>query len=174
MNHTRYSTEKYISTLDKLLEESKVLNNSDSRVFVFPPSTALCKSSKNITIGTQNAFPAQKGAFTGEIGLTQLEEFGIKSIVIGHSERRDILGETQDIVAKKFQFFKEQDFEIIYCIGEPLEIREKGIEATFEYLWGQFEGIDIEYDKLIVAYEPVWAIGGGQSATPEDITLIYS
>ena len=73
----------------------------------------------------------------------------------------------------KFAFFQEQGFEIIYCIGEPLEIREKGFEAVMKYLLAQFDGIDINYDKVIVAYEPIWAIGTGRSATVEEISSTH-
>ena len=124
--------------------------------------------------GAQNAYPTQNGAYTGEIGIEQLEEFGIKTVLIGHSERREHLGESQQIVAEKFAFFKEQGYEIIYCIGEPLEIREQGDEAVIEYLLAQFDGIDISYNNLIVAYEPIWAIGTGRSATVEEIASTHT
>ena len=172
MNHTRLSTTNYILELEDFIESSSRLESSD-RVFLFPPATALLPSSKNITVGAQNAYPATSGAFTGEIGLNQLEEFEVETILIGHSERREILRESQEVVAKKFDFFKEQNFEIIYCIGEPLEIREQGDGAVFEYLWSQFEGIDTKYEKLIVAYEPIWAIGTGKSATTDDIDRVH-
>jgi len=94
-------------------------------------------------------------------------------ILIGHSERREIIGESQEIVAEKFAYFKEQGFEIIYCIGEPLEVREQGDEAVIEYLLAQFEGIDTSYDNLIIAYEPIWAIGTGRSATVEEIASTH-
>ena len=126
-----------------------------------------------IVIGAQNAYPIEKGAVTGEIGLEQLKEFEIKTILIGHSERRDLLNESQEFIAKKFNFFKEQGFRIIYCIGEPLEVREQGIEKLFEYLFSQFEGIDVCYENLIVAYEPIWAIGTGVSAKVEDIKQVH-
>jgi len=162
-NHTRASTKEYISILTKLV-------NDDDNVYIFPPSIALDKFDTNIKIGVQNAYPTQNGAFTGEIGLEQLNEFDIKTILIGHSERREILNESQDDIIKKFDFFKSNGFEIIYCIGEPLEVREQGEKAVIEYLLSQFNGIDLNYDKLIVAYEPIWAIGTGVSASIDDIT----
>jgi len=164
-NHTRASTQEYMSALaDKVSQKS-----DDDRVMIFPPATALDSYSGDFTVGAQNAYPATSGAYTGEIGIAQLDEFGIDTILIGHSERRELLGESQEIVAKKFQFFCDAGFEIVYCIGEPLEIREQGQGAVMEYLLAQFEGIDTSYDKLIIAYEPIWAIGTGRSATSTEI-----
>lgn len=168
-NHTRASTEKYIEALNEKLLAKK----SEDQVYIFPPATALDKYEGDFTIGAQNAYPAQNGAFTGEIGTEQLEEFNIKTILIGHSERREHLGESQDKIAQKFAFFKEQGYEILYCIGEPLEIREEGDEAVMEYLLAQFDGIDISYKNLIIAYEPIWAIGTGRSATVEEIASTH-
>jgi len=169
-NHTRASTERYVAVLNEKLSAKR----SEDSVYLFPPATALNSYEGDFTVGAQNAYPAQNGAYTGEIGVEQLEEFGIKTILIGHSERREHLRESQEIVAQKFTFFKEQGFEIIYCIGEPLEIREQGDEAVIEYLLAQFDGIDISYKDLIVAYEPIWAIGTGRSATVEEITSTHT
>jgi len=159
MYKTRKETIEYINSL-------KEIDFKGVKVAVFPPQSALIEDE---IIGAQNAYPEVHGAYTGEIGLEQLNEFNIKKIMIGHSERRNILGETQEFIAKKFDFYKNNGFEIFYCIGEPLEIREKGIKAVVEYLKSQFEGIDLEYDNLIIAYEPVWAIGTGKSASLEEI-----
>ncbi len=168
-NHTRKSTYAYIKALNEKLSVKK----PDDKVYIFPPSTALDRYKGDFTIGVQNAYPAYNGAYTGEIGLEQLDEFDIKTILIGHSERREYMAETQEKVAVKFAFFQEQGFEIIYCIGEPLEIREKGFEAVMKYLLAQFNGIDIHYENLIVAYEPIWAIGTGRSATVEEISTTH-
>ena len=170
MNHTRASTQNYISTLSQNLSAKK----EDDTIYIFPPLTALDRYEGDFTIGAQNAYPSKNGAFTGEIGLEQLDEFGIKTILIGHSERRELLQETQAKVVEKFDFFQTQGYEIIYCIGEPLEIREAGLESVMEYLLAQFDGIDISYEKLIVAYEPIWAIGTGRSATAEEITSTHN
>lgn len=168
-NHTRATTGKYI----EVLKEKLLAKKSDDRVYIFPPATALDRYESDFIIGAQNAYPTQNGAYTGEIGLEQLEEFGIKTILIGHSERRQHLGESQEKVAQKFTFFKEKGYEILYCIGEPLEIREAGDEAVIEYLLSQFDGIDISYKNLIIAYEPIWAIGTGRSATVEEIASTH-
>jgi len=165
-NHTRKSTELYIAELNEKLRAK----NPEDKVYIFPPSTALDSYEGDFTLGTQNAYSAHNGAYTGEIGVEQLDEFNIKTILIGHSERREYMAETQEKIAQKFAFFEEQNFEIIYCIGEPLHIREKGFESVMKYLLAQFDGIDIAYDNLIVAYEPIWAIGTGRSATVEEIS----
>jgi len=159
MYKTRKETTEY-------LKELKKIDFGNIKVNVFPPFTALIEDE---LIGAQNAYPAINGAYTGEIGLEQLNEFNIKTILLGHSERRHIIGESQEFIAKKFKFFKEHNFEIFYCIGEPLEIRKNGLKAVVEYLKSQLVGIDLEYDKLIIAYEPVWAIGTGVSASIEEI-----
>jgi triosephosphate isomerase len=158
-NHTRKSTKEYLSTLDNT-------NLDDIKVAVFPPATALCEHS---LVGAQNLYPALNGSFTGDIGLEQLNEFNIKKILIGHSERREIFGENQEFINKKFQFCKENGFEIYYCIGESLKTRKQGLNATIEFLKSQIENIDLSYEKLIIAYEPVWAIGTGVSATIKEI-----
>jgi len=170
MNHTRTSTKRYI----EVLNEKLVTKKPDDRIYIFPPATALDRYEGEMTVGVQNAYFANNGAYTGEIGLEQLEEFGIKTILIGHSERRDILGETQEMVAEKFAFFKEKGFEIIYCIGESLSVRESGDAAVMSHLVSQFEGIDLGYENLIVAYEPIWAIGTGRSATVKEIETTHA
>lgn len=170
-NHTRKSTKEFVDTIDKFLNEK----NIENEVFVFPTATALddFHTVKNFTIGTQNAYYTKNGSFTGEIGTEQLDEFGIKTILIGHSERRHILGESQKDLTLKYNYYKSLGYRIIYCVGEPLEIREKGLTETLGYIWEQFEGIDLSYDKLIVAYEPVWAIGTGVVATADEIAQVH-
>ncbi len=169
MKHTRASTSKYIEDINKELEDVDCAN-----IYIFPPATALQESSKKVVVGAQNGYFENSGAYTGEIGIEQLDEFNIKTILIGHSERREILGESQEFIAKKFNFYKEKNFDIIYCIGEPLEVREQGEDALFEYLFAQFEGIDTSYSNLTIAYEPIWAIGTGVSATTKDIELVHN
>ncbi len=169
-NHTRASTQKYISEVTNFVKNS----SSKSELIVFPSATSLDKFDTSITIGAQNAYATANGAFTGEIGLDQLDEFEIKTILIGHSERRHVLGETQELISSKFNFYKEQGFKIVYCVGEPLNVREQGNKAILEYIDTQLVGIDLDYNDLIVAYEPVWAIGTGLTPSNEDIELIHS
>ena len=166
-NLTRSATYKYMKKLDSCVK------NSSQEVIVFPAISSLDSYDTTITIGTQNAYPVVKGAFTGEIGLEHLAEFDIKTILIGHSERRHILGESQEFIAKKFDFFKKEGFKIIYCVGEPLSVRESSKEDILTYIYQQYEGIDTEYENLIIAYEPVWAIGTGKIPTLDDIQSIH-
>jgi len=167
-NFKMYKTRK--ETIE-YLKELKKIDFGSVKVNVFPPFTALIEDE---LIGAQNAYPAINGAYTGEVGLEQLNEFNIKTILLGHSERRHIIGESQEFIAKKFKFFKEHNFEIFYCIGEPLEIRKKGLDAVIEYLKNQMIDIDMNYEKLIIAYEPVWAIGTGVSATNKEIEQTHA
>ena len=170
-NHTRKSTSLFVNEVNDYIKK----NNISSEVFVFPTATSLDSFEvvSNFSIGAQNAYPIVTGSFTGEIGTSQLDEFGIKTILIGHSERRHILGETQNKIAKKYDFYKELGYKIIYCIGEPLEVKNKGLDQTLEYIYEQFNEIDTKYENLILAYEPVWAIGTGVTATNDDIENIH-
>jgi triosephosphate isomerase len=166
-NHTRKSTREFVLHVDEFVKQT----NSNVEARIYPTATALddFEIDKSIKVGAQNFYPTCKGSFTGEIGFEQLSEFGIDSVLIGHSERRHILKESNELLVKKFDFAKEQGVEIIYCVGEPKEVREAGIDAVMAYVWEQFDGIDLDYDRLVIAYEPVWAIGTGLTASNEDI-----
>ncbi len=169
-NLTRKQTSEYIEELENYLKKS----DSTQEVLVFPATSSLDSFDGGVTVGAQNAYATKNGAFTGEIGLDHLDEFSIKTILIGHSERRHILGETQTTIIEKFNFYKNLGFKIVYCVGEPLEKREAGKDEMMEYISSQYEGIDTEYENLIIAYEPVWAIGTGLTPTLEDIQQIHS
>jgi len=170
-NHTRKSTNDFISNVNTFLEDENIKNE----VYVFPTATSLdtFNTVPNFTVGAQNAYHVQAGSFTGEIGTEQLDEFDIKTILIGHSERRHVLGENQKDIALKFNYYKALGYKIIYCVGEPLEVKEQGITETLGYVLEQFDGIDLSYENMIIAYEPVWAIGTGVSATNDDIERIH-
>jgi triosephosphate isomerase len=169
-NKTRQDTRAYMAVVESFVSANDITDT----IIVFPPFTALEHEPRNVLIGVQNGYPIRNGAYTGEIALEQLEEFGIKTILIGHSERRHIIGETQEQIAAKFRFFAEEGFAIVYCVGEPLEIREEGSEALMAYIEHQFEGIDLSYPDLILAYEPVWAIGTGLTPSHRDIEVLHS
>ena len=170
-NHTRKSTKQFIDEVNNHLLDNKI----DNEVLIFPTATSLNEFNtvKNLSVGVQNAYNVQNGSFTGEIGTDQLDEFGVKTILIGHSERRHKLGESQKDIALKYNYYKALGYKIVYCIGEPLEVKELGLTETLGYIWEQFDGIDLDYDNLILAYEPVWAIGTGVVAKVEDIATIH-
>ncbi len=170
-NHTRASTQKYVTTVEDFLHSQQSGGIPD--LYLFPPASALDRSSRMITVGAQNCWHRESGAFTGELCTEQLDEFDIKTILIGHSERREIFRESQEIIDEKFNYFKELGYKIIYCIGEPLEARESGTEALMEHLDEQLSGIDVNYRKLIVAYEPIWAIGSGLTPESREIELVH-
>lgn len=169
-NLTRAKTADYLSELEKFLSAK----NISQEVLVFPAASSLDTHAGCAIIGAQNAYPVKNGAFTGEIGVEHLDEFGIKTILIGHSERRHVLGESQKLIAEKFDFYSKLGFKIVYCIGEPLEVRESGDENMMNYLDAQYEGIDTEYENLIIAYEPVWAIGTGLTPTLYEIESLHT
>ncbi|MGP1450933.1 MAG: triose-phosphate isomerase [Wolinella sp.] len=167
MNHTRKSTRNYVEQLATFLES----NGCEHDIYLFPNASSLdiYNNLATIYIGAQNAYPAAKGAFTGEIGSEQLEELEVHTILIGHSERRGILHESQNFCAEKFHYYEALGFRIFYCIGESIDVRKQGLGAVIKNLNAQLEGIDLGYSKLVVAYEPIWAIGTGMSASLEDI-----
>lgn len=168
-NFTRKKTNEYINELDGFLNQ----NSISQAVLVFPATSSLDSYDSKVVVGAQNAYATENGAFTGEIGLEHLNEFSIKTILIGHSERRHVLGESQEVIASKFEFYKNLGFKIVYCVGEPLEVREAGKENMMGYISNQYDGIDTSYENLIIAYEPVWAIGTGLTPTLEDIAEIH-
>ena len=163
-NHTRASFAKYAEILDVNLS----LNDD---VTVFPPFSALDLAAHKFKLGAQNFYPCESGAHTGEIGKAMLDEFGVKSVLIGHSERRE-LGESEGLLRAKFDFAAEAGWQIVYCIGENLSVNEAG--GTKEFLAGQLKNIDLGYERLLIAYEPVWAIGTGKSASAEQIEEILN
>lgn len=175
-NLTRKQVVAYTQGLEKFLESqcADSIKNHKLQVDIFPSHTALLEDNfKHFHIGTQNGYFALSGGFTGEIGLLQLQEFGVNRLLIGHSERRNLLGENSECIAKKFRFYAEAGFEIYYCIGEDLQTRQKGEGALQDFLHTQLTSIDVSYPKLIVAYEPIWAIGTGVSAKAEQIAKTH-
>ncbi len=132
------------------------------------PAAAEALKGSNIALGAQNVHFAKKGAYTGEISADMLKEYGVTYVIIGHSERRQYFGETDETVNKRTLAAIEAGLTPIVCIGETLEERETG--KTEEVLARQIEkGLDGIEDitKIVIAYEPVWAIGTGKTATAE-------
>ena len=141
------------------------------KVFIAPSFTALpilgAQGFKDVVIGAQNMHEAEEGAFTGEVSASMLKDAGARFVILGHSERRRLFHETDGLIHQKLKRAFASQLLPILCIGETLEEREAG--KTFEVLSHQLktalEGLDPA--ELILAYEPVWAIGTGKTATPE-------
>ncbi|MFA6101187.1 MAG: triose-phosphate isomerase [Victivallaceae bacterium] len=168
---------KTASEAKALVEElkAKVKDISSVDIVVCPPFTSIDAAVKaaagsNIKVGAQNIHWADNGAFTGEISASMLKEAGVEYAIIGHSERRQYFGETDATVNKRLKAALAAGLKPIVCIGELLDEREGG--HTQKVLFTQLEGglADITEEQMggiIIAYEPVWAIGTGKTATPE-------
>jgi len=155
--------------------KTRVGDKSDREILICPPFPSLQLAREElegtkIGLGAQNMYWEQKGAFTGEVSADMLKDSGCEYVIVGHSERRAYFGETDETVHRKVKSAISQGLIPIVCIGERLEERESG--KTMDVLTRQFEGglsgIQLDRgDALVVAYEPVWAIGTGKTATTE-------
>ena len=154
--------------------ETENVDNVD--IVLIPPFTAIAEASEilddtqKIRIGAQNLSPETKGAYTGEISAAMLRDLFVRYVLVGHSERRRLFGETDELVRCKLVTALASELRPILCVGETLEERQAGQEkAVLEgQLRGALEGIPSEdISEVVVAYEPVWAIGTGLTATPE-------
>lgn len=150
------------------------ITSKDVEVVCAPPFVYLSEAQgslrKDFAVAAQNLWDKAPGAWTGEIPGQMLADMGIKWVVLGHSERRENCGETSQIVAEKTKFAVDQGLSTLTCIGEKLEAREAG--TTFDVLDEQLKPLaatlsEDDWDKVVLAYEPVWAIGTGKVATPE-------
>ncbi|MFQ3573967.1 MAG: triose-phosphate isomerase [Thermodesulfovibrionales bacterium] len=184
MNKTVAETVDFINTFMPMIKDT-----SGVEVVIAPPYTSLYILSdlikgSNIKLSAQNVFYEEKGAYTGEISPAMLKDIGCSYVIIGHSERRQYFFETDEIVNKKINIAKRFGLGVIMCIGESLSERETG--KTFEVLKRQVsEGLKgIESEGIVIAYEPIWAIGTGKTATTqqaqeahefirEELTAIY-
>jgi triosephosphate isomerase (TIM) len=153
---------------------------TDREVAVCPPFTALVAvadelTGSSIALGAQNAHWEKQGAFTGEVAAAMVSEVGCRYVIVGHSERRQYFGETDETVNKRMQAVLAAGLLPIVCIGETLQEREAG--ATFTVIERQMAGSLKELAagaKVVIAYEPVWAIGTGKTATPGQAQEVHS
>ena len=166
MNKTVAEAQEFIS---KFIPEVK--DKSNVSIAIAPPFTSLMVAAdelknSNIALAAQDVFYEEKGAYTGEVSPLMLVDIGCKYVIVGHSERRQYFNETDGIVNKKIRAAKNAGLGVIFCIGESLEERDAG--KTFEVLLRQTEkGLDgINAENMVLAYEPIWAIGTGKTATP--------
>jgi len=130
----------------------------------------------NIALGAQNAYWEDSGAFTGEISVPLLKDIGVQYVIIGHSERRQYFGETDETVNKRTKAVLAHGLTPIVCVGEVLQEREnnKTFEVIEKQCTGGFKGLTAEeMEKIIIAYEPVWAIGTGKTASPDQAQEVH-
>ena len=158
------------------------LKDGKHKYLVAPSFTALetvgaIVEGTNIRLGAQNCAAEEQGAHTGEVSVLQLKDLGVKTIILGHSERRHVYKEDDALINKKLKLALKHGFEAILCIGELLEEREAGkVEEVCERQTVKgLEGISAEeLANVVIAYEPVWAIGTGKTATPEDAEAAHA
>jgi triosephosphate isomerase len=166
MHKTIPETQEFLSAFIPLVRDVK-----DVTIAIAPPFTSLSIGAEllkntNILLAAQNMFYAEKGAYTGEISPLMLVDIGCRYVIAGHSERRQLFDETDDIVNKKIKAAQKSGLGVIFCIGESLAERDTGKTLAIlqrELEWG-LDGINPE--DIVIAYEPVWAIGTGKTATP--------
>lgn len=171
MNMVRTEAIKLVEGLKEELKEVE-----DVEIVVCPPFTSLEKvagaiEETRIQLGAQNMYFQEKGAYTGEISVLMLKDLGCKYVICGHSERREYFKEDNELVNKKVRAALENGLFPILCVGEKLEEREtkrhKGV--VYDHLTGGLASLSREETvKVVIAYEPVWAIGTGKTATPDD------
>ncbi len=162
----------------KISEAVELAKSTDiENVVICPPDIFLAevkKILKNASLGAQDVFWGNLGAYTGEVSWKELLELGVEYVIIGHSERRKYLNETDELINNKLVASLDAGLKVILCVGEPTEIRNKGINNAKNFVEQQLDkdliGLDAAKAKnnLIIAYEPIWAIGTGTPDTPEN------
>jgi triosephosphate isomerase len=151
------------------------------KVMIAPPFTALwgvkqALSGSNVILGAQNMGPEEAGAHTGEVSVLMLKDVGVETVLLGHSERRHTYGESDELVNKKIKLALSHSLSVILCVGETIEEREAGeAESVVErHVRRGLSGVSAaQMPSVTIAYEPVWAIGTGKTATPEDADAIH-
>jgi triosephosphate isomerase len=132
--------------------------------------SVITSANKKIAVSAQNSHEKNEGAFTGEVSPMMLRSLEIPYVILGHSERREYNYETPELLKSKVRSALDNDLKVIFCVGEPLNIRKEGKHEAYvkEQLRISLSGLSIEdMEKMIVAYEPIWAIGTGETASPE-------
>ncbi len=175
MHKTNAEAVEIVSKLNELIADVKGVE-----VIIGPPFTALSdviKVAGKVKIAAQNMHWEEKGAFTGEISPIMLTDLGVDYVILGHSERRAYFGETNEIINKKIKSALAHGLKPILCVGEKLEDRENGNTENVveDHVKGGLEGISkAEMTRIVIAYEPVWAIGTGKTATPEQAEEVHA
>ncbi len=179
MNHTHLDA---IAVVQKLAYSLGPADYERAEVSVHPSFTALRSvqtlldaDEVPIALGAQNVYPADSGAYTGEVSPVMLAKLNVRYVIVGHSERRQLLGETDGMVNQKLVAVLGHGMSPILCVGETLEEREAGTTEAkvLGQLKADFEGVSPEAAaKVVIAYEPIWAIGTGRTASPDDAQAV--
>jgi triosephosphate isomerase len=142
---------------------------------IFIPTTQASLEGSGIAWGGQNVYPALQGAYTGEHSVLMYSDFGCRYMLVGHSERRQLFGEGEKFIAEKFHLIKEHDMIPLLCVGETLEERSQGrTQAVLQsQLCALLERDSRCFRDAVIAYEPVWAIGTGKTATPVEVQEVH-
>lgn len=177
MNNTREAAKALADALKPLVADIRDVEIAVAPTFTCLQDVAEILRGSNIELSAQNISYAVKGAYTGEISADMLKDVGCTHAIIGHSERRQFFGETDEGVSRRVRAALDNDIVPIVCIGESLEERESG--KTFDVVLGQLvNGLSSvrreEADRVVIAYEPVWAIGTGKTATPEQAQEVHA
>jgi triosephosphate isomerase len=159
----------------------KELKSCGHKIMIAPAFTSLHAASEvlkgsSIFLGAQNMSSAEAGAHTGEVSVLMLKDLGVRVVILGHSERRSLYGEKDEFINAKVKLALKHDLEVILCVGETLAEREAGkVKAVVgEQVVKGLVGIsEKDFGKITLAYEPVWAIGTGKNATPEDADAVH-
>lgn len=170
MNMDGASIKEFCSVIQDVAIKDDVIVGICTPALYFTEVKNALKQSK-IKIGAQNAYFEEKGAYTGEISVAMFKDVGANLCIVGHSERRELFGDTDEIVSKKLKAVLSKGVIPILCVGEVLAQREEGIHKSHvkKQIESAFDGIEQEdAAKIIVAYEPIWAIGTGKVASAED------
>ena len=177
MNKTLVETEVLLSGL-----KSKIDASLETKIIVAPTFTNLYYASQelkgsNIKVAAQNMHQAENGAFTGEISAGMIKSIDVETVILGHSERRAYFGETDELLEQKVKTALEHSMNVIFCFGEELDDRKNN--NHFDVVESQLKNAlfkldDTSWENIILAYEPVWAIGTGETASPEQAQEMHA
>lgn len=177
MNNDLAETEELLSNL-----KLQWVKEPEAAVIVAPSFTNLYHTFKSlretpIEVAAQNMHQSDSGAFTGEVSAKMLTSIGIRTVILGHSERRSLFKETDEILAGKVNTALENELQVIFCVGEELEERKKDNQFNVvdrQLAKGLYHLSSRAWEKIVIAYEPVWAIGTGETASPQQAQEMHA
>ncbi len=168
--------------LDDILGKPHEVKENQLAIFAVPaPYIAMAQSKlryiENVFVAAQNCFSKKRGAYTGEISVEMLSSLGVQFVILGHSERREYFNESNSFIADKINICLENNIQPIFCCGEPLSIREEGTQNEYvsrQLVESLYQLEDAQIHKIIIAYEPIWAIGTGKTASSDQAQEMHA